>query len=231
MQINGKQGNEEIANEFAKYFRGTFVDSSSDCYAKKEFSDLCDNIEQFAPDCDNTDIQHIDVELVDKCLRDLKVGKASGPDGLSVEHLVHAHPKLIILFKALFRSIALHCYVPAEFGKGIIVPLIKNKCGDASSSDNYRAITLIPVISKLFERVILEMSQSYLQTEDTQFGFKKHIGCTNAIFVVRSTVDYFLQRGSYFYAAALDISKAYDSVEHYKLFRSLLNTGRLYQVG
>lgn len=225
LHINGIQGNEEIANEFSKFFNGNFVDSSADSDARKEFVHLCENIGQFTPVCDSTALQHINVEVIDKCLRGLKLGKASGPDGLNVEHLVHAHPKLIVLFKALFRSIALHCYVPAEFGKGIIIPLIKNKCGDASSPDNYRAITLIPVISKLFERVILDMSESYLQTDDTQFGFKKQIGCTNAIFVVRSTVDYFLQRGSSVYAAALDISKAYDSVQHYKLFSSLLRTG------
>jgi len=43
----------------------------------------------------------------------------------------------------------LHKYVPIDFGQGIIVPLIKDKTGDSSSLNNYRVITLIPILSKL----------------------------------------------------------------------------------
>ena len=39
-------------------------------------------------------------------------------------------------------------YVPDEFGTGVIVPLIKNANGDASSTDNYRGMTLSPILSK-----------------------------------------------------------------------------------
>jgi hypothetical protein len=118
-----------------------------------------------------------------------------------------------------------HSYVPSEFGKGIIVPLVKNKTGDLSSLSNYRAITLIPVISKLFESVLLRVTGDFLTTEETQFGFKKGVGCSNAIFAMRTTVDYYVARGSTVFTAALDISKAYDCVNHYKLFTSLLKAG------
>jgi len=47
-----------------------------------------------------------------------------------------------------------------------------------------------------------------------QFEFKKTMWCTDAIFLCRSTVDYFTQRGSDVYAASLDISKAFDKVNH-----------------
>jgi len=48
----------------------------------------------------------------------------------------------------------IHCLVPDDFGNGFIIPLLKDKTGNVNSLDNYRAITLIPVISKLFELVI-----------------------------------------------------------------------------
>ena len=172
-----------------------------------------------------TNIELVNVELVDKCLRGLKLGKASGPDGLCTESLLNAHPKLATLLCALFRSILIHNYVPIEFGQGIIVPLIKDKTGDHSSLSNYRAITLIPVMSKLFEHIILDVCDEYLTSDDRQFGFKKHLGCGNAIFAVRSTMDYFNDRGSTVYTAALDVSKAYDCVQHYKLFTALLRVG------
>ena len=170
-------------------------------------------------------IELVNVELTDKCIRCLKLGKASGPDGLCSENLLNAHPKLVTLLCALFRSMLLHKYVPIEFGQGIIIPLIKDKTGDSSSLNNYRAITLIPVISKLFEHIILNVGEEYLNSDDRQFGFKKHLDCGNAIFAMRSTMDYFSDRGSTVFTAALDVSKAYDRVQHFKLFSALLRAG------
>ena len=65
-----------------------------------------------------------------------------------------------------------------------------------------------------------------METDDRQFGFKRKMCCANAIFVVRSTTDYFVHRGSNsVYAAALDVSKAYDSVNHRKMFSALRVAG------
>ena len=54
---------------------------------------------------------------------------------------------------SLYPQLLLHGYVPDSFGSGIVIPLVKDKCGDMSSVDNYRPITLSPVISKIFESV------------------------------------------------------------------------------
>ena len=58
-----------------------------------------------------------------------------------------------------------------------------------------------------------------------QFGFKKNVGCSNAIFAVRQVIEYFNERGSNVYVAALDASKAFDKVNFYKLFSSLVHCG------
>ena len=90
------------------------------------------------------------------------------------------------------------------FGEGIIVPLLKDKLGDVNDVNNYRGITLIPVISKLFELVIIEICKPYLHTDDLQFGFKEGLGCANAVFVLNETVKYFTSKGSSVFSAALD---------------------------
>ena len=221
--VNGCQGNLEIANVFAKHFSEIYdAPNCDDSQSKQEFFDTC---QQYRCNNNTSDIDDITVELVDKCLRDLKIGKACGMDGLCTESLRYAHPKLIVLLCHLFRSMSLHSFVPANFGKGIIVPLVKDKLSDLSNCNNYRAITLIAVISKLFKKVMLVLCNKYLQTDDRQFGFKKNLGCNQALFTVRSTIDFFTDRGSTVYAAALDISKAYDKVRHYKLFTALVRAG------
>ena len=62
---------------------------------------------------------------------------------------------------------------PTDFGRGIIVPLVKDKTGDIHFANNYRQIALLPIISKLFEAVILECYGSCFVVDDLQFGFEK----------------------------------------------------------
>jgi hypothetical protein len=47
--------------------------------------------------------------------------------------------------------------VPDSFGWGIVIPLLKDKTCDINSLDSCRGITLIPVIAKLFEGVLLDI--------------------------------------------------------------------------
>ena len=111
-------------------------------------------------------INKITVELIDKCLRKLKTGKACGPDDLGTEHLLYAQPVIIKHLQVLFRlrPILTHGFVPNSFGIGVTVPLIKDKTGNVNDVDNYRGITLSPVISKLFEVVLLAICGDALFT-------------------------------------------------------------------
>jgi hypothetical protein len=167
----------------------------------------------------------ITIELLSKCVNNLKLGKACGPDDLGAEHLRYAHPLLHIYLKLLFCAVFNHCYVPDNFGSGVSVPLLKDKTGNVNDVNNYRAITLIPVISKVFEGVILTLCEDFLITDTLQFGFKRNIGCTEAIFTLKSVISNFIDNGSSVYVASLDISKASDKVNHRKLFNSLLAAG------
>ena len=73
-----------------------------------------------------------------------------------------------------------------------IVPLAKPKeCFSKSlKCDDFRGIAISPIISKLFEYCVLDRFKDYLQvTTDNQFGFKKNVGCSFAIRIVRNNVD------------------------------------------
>lgn len=103
-----------------------------------------------------------------------------------------------------------------------MIPLIKNNNADASLCSNYRCITLSLVLSKLFEYAILCKFGDFFCTDDLQFGFKDGIGCSDAIFTVKSVIDNFVKNGSTVTVSALDISKAFDKVSHYALYTKLL---------
>ena len=70
-----------------------------------------------------------------------------------------------------------HSYVPSSFRYGIVKPILKNKHGDNTSIDMYRGITLTPVISKLFEAILLVVYENSLYSDPLQFGFKKNTSC------------------------------------------------------
>jgi len=65
--------------------------------------------------------------------------------------------------KSLFCLILKHSYVPEMFGSGVYVPLLKDKSGSVHDMDNYRANTLLPVISKVFELVLLAVCEPGLE--------------------------------------------------------------------
>jgi hypothetical protein len=105
------------------------------------------------------------------------------------------------------------------------VPLVKDKSANLNNVSNYRPITLTCIISKVFEALMLTICKEKLITNERQFGFKQDIGCSDVIFSVRTVVDYFVERGSSVYAATLDLKKAFDSVNHLELYRSLITAG------
>ena len=76
--------------------------------------------------------------------------------------------------------------------------------------NNYRAITVSCVISKVFELCITNKFKDLLCSHPLQFGFKKGSGCQNAIFTMQQCINYFTQRGSTVFISALDASKAFD---------------------
>lgn len=81
--------------------------------------------------------------------------------------------------------------------------------------NDFRGISISPILSKLFEMAIIDKFSSYFETSNNQFGFKKNIGCRKAIFDVRSVVDNFISNGSTVSVRALDLSKAFDRMNYY----------------
>ena len=72
------------------------------------------------------------MEDVEKCTDSLKCHKAPYLDNICSEHLIHAGPHLIVHLSLLFNSMIHHCMVPSDFCNGFILPLLKNKHGDAT---------------------------------------------------------------------------------------------------
>jgi len=218
--VNGCTGDENIRREFKNYFESTVTPNSEktdDLYKHKVHDLMKTAIEQSAP--------VIDIHLLQDCVNQMKSNKAPGCDGICIEHVKYGGLQLVVHLCLLFNSMIAHSFVPADFRFGMIVPLLKEKHGDASRLDMYRGITLSSAISKLFESVLVAIFGDSVQSSELQFGFKKNSSCCHAIFTFNESVRYFMKNGSRVHCVALDAAKAFDKVLHSGLFYKMLSKG------
>jgi len=118
----------------------------------------------------------------------------------------------------------LHGFVPDSFATGVSISLLKDKTANLNA-DNYHAITLSPIIPKVFELLLLSWCHDVLEKYMLQFGFKRNSGCMDAIFAVKSVIQHYSQRSRSVFVASLELRKASDSVSEYKLYESLPSSG------
>ena len=171
------------------------------------------------------DADLFDVELVSKVIDKLKRGKAAGLDTLTAEHLLNCHPSAICILAKLFNLMLLSGHLPSEFGLSYTVPLPKERKTAHSklfSCADFRGIAISSILSKVFEYCILERFEGFLTSNDNQFGFKKGLSCSHAIYTVRNIVNRFIDGGSTVNLCALDLSKAFDKVNHNVLLMKLM---------
>ena len=167
------------------------------------------------------DIQH-DARMtvcytdVQTLIRNLEFGESAGPDGICAEALKCAHDQLSVLLSLCFLS---YGHLPPKLIETTIVPIIKNKCGNISSSNNYRPIALATIISKLLESILLMKCEEYLCTSVNQFGFKKAHGTELSIlYTLREYIELYRTRSTTVFVTILHASKAFDRLHHWLLF-------------
>lgn len=219
--LNGKKGDENILAEFTAHYKNI-----AQPYTPAIDAELEQEVNLLLTEASGRDVDkapHIDVALIEQCVDGLKRKKAAGLDGITNEHIIFGGQQLMVHLSLLFNAMLNHSFVPSAFTTGLIVPLLKNKHGDATSLDMYRGITLSAVISKLFEAVLLSMYKEFLTSDQLQFGFKENSSCTHALFTVKESVKYYVKRGSKVYCCFLDVSKAFDKVLHNGIFKKLLD--------
>ena len=166
---------------------------------------------------------NFDVELISKVILDLEHGKARGLDDLSAEHLIYAHPSVVIILSKVFDLIVKHNVVPDGFRSNYVIPLPKLTGRSKSLKCNdFRGIAIAPVILKIFEHCFLKRFSNFLTSNDNQFGFKRRLGCNHAVYTTRKIVDNIVKCGGTASLCSIDLSKAFDKVNHHALYIKLM---------
>jgi len=160
-----------------------------------------------------------------KILKELDCSKATGPDGLPTKILKDFARELSVPICAIFNASLSHGLIPNDWKKANIIPVFKK--GKKSSANNYRPISLLPIISKVLERCIYKRVISFLRDKITpaQFGFLANRSTDTQLLTVFSDIHKHYDKKEQIDVVYFDISKAFDSVPHKLLILKLTTFG------
>lgn len=162
---------------------------------------------------------------VSEAINRLDNNKACGMDGITTEHLKHASYKLCPLLSMCLTGCLVHGVLPKAIMAVMLVPVLKDKTGKLNSISNYRPIALASILSKVLERILLGKLEMYILTYDNQFGFKRKHGTDLCIFALKEIVSKYTSQNSSVFLCFIDASKAFDRINHEKLFVKLIDRG------
>ena len=119
--------------------------------------------------------------------------------------------ELIVLIVKMFNLVILSGIVPTHWCVGIIKPIYKKK-GSIDDPDNYRGITLLSCIGKLFTASINTTLATYLDEAsiigEEQAGFREGYSTLDHIFALHSLVEFYLTPRKRLYCAFIDYKKS-----------------------
>ena len=184
-------------------------------------SELEDMISDQSRDC----VQRITPEAVKTAARKLKPAKTDPVVDITSDFLINARERLYLILADCLKSYIIHAHVSETLLTSMMIPLIKDKLGDTASSDNYRSFAISSLIMKIYDLVILSVFGEYLELDELQFGYQTEVSTTMCTWLAVETISHYLRNGSEVFSCLMDMSKAFDMVQHSTLFRKLLDQG------
>ena len=134
--------------------------------------------------------QPIEEEEVISAIQALKRNKAPGVDGLLPEIFKSFNSQLISFITALFNKLLEQETYPDAWSTGIIKPI--HKKGDKKNPNNYRGITLLPVLSKIFTAITRDRLVYWAEVNgklnEAQFGFREGRRTTDPIIILSTAI-------------------------------------------
>ena len=154
----------------------------------------------------------------------MKENKSGGPSGIP-SGLLKCLPEnwlmfLTRLFNAVFTT---DTCLPKSWASSRLITIFKK--GSQLSCDNYRGISIMDSIAKLFDTILSQRLELWFQPDREQAGSQKGRGCLEHIVSLRLLIDYAESQRKRLYIVFIDFSKAYDRVPRLGLLQKMMALG------
>ena len=255
LRMRGDDGEWIMGDEMKRKWRQTFESVGQRLEAEEGFDDgvktAVEAVVDGLGDCEVADEEKVEIDCgvdrhettmngdvmrweVDRAVKKMKSGKAAGVDGVVAELLKHGGVWMMESLWRLCATVFRGEKVPLDWLRAIKVPVKKKGRGDRY--DEYRGVTLLSVVGKVFGRVIETRLRAFCESRgvlvDCQFGGRQGRACRDALFVVSELMER-RGEGERVFMGFLDIAKAYPSVWRKGMWFKLWEVGvrgRLWRV-
>jgi hypothetical protein len=169
--------------------------------------------------------------MVGNKISSLENGNSAGLDGIGVKLLKAGLPVFSFYLSHIFNLSLSLGKVPKSWKSKRIFPL--HKTGPLEDVNNYRPISILPVVMKIFEKIVFDQFYDFLVSNNLlsvhQSGFRKSHSTQTAISEVKDFILKKLNEKNYVGAILIDLKKAFDTVDHKILLKKLFSYGFKYQ--
>lgn len=214
----------EIAERFNSYFIniGISLNESVNVLGLKPYTTYLKKVTNYSFKFESISENNI-MDIINK----LKCKSSTGFDNISTKLLkfiapVITSPLCMIINQSLKTGI-----FPDKCKIAKVIPIYKK--GKNVLFENYRPISLLPAMSKVFERVVFDQIYKYFHVNKllyvSQYGFRKDHSTEFAATELIDRVHNYLDKGETPFALFLDLSKAFDTLDHNILLHKLENYG------
>ena len=168
-------------------------------------------------------LQPITLPMLSKALNEMSSSKAVGQDGVPILALRKCFAVLGPHLLHLVNTSITTCVFPSEWKVAVVVPL--HKSGSRDSPENFRPVSILSVLSKLCEKVVCKQLSEHLNSQNllapSQYAYRP---CHSTEDAVTDAVEWMTRQidaGHVVAVTSVDLSKAFDSVDHEVLLSKL----------
>ena len=170
----------------------------------------------------------VTVDELSDVIRALPNNKTPSIDNITYEHLKYGGSRLTEILTDLINAILEQETLPDKCKEGLTITVHKGNGKSAKDPNNYRAISLLPTIYKLFEKLFLKRIETInfnTRLHPLQFGFQKGKSSKMTSFIFQEASNYCIERKSTLYSCFMDATKAFDNTWYNGLLYKLHELG------
>ena len=172
----------------------------------------------------NIELSNIKVCEIDEIIKNLNPNKSSD---FSPRLLKLIQLSLSPILRNLLNNCMHSCVFPDRLKIAKVLPLYKS--GDVNELSNYRPISILPIFSKIFEKLLYSRLKNFLDDDDAidnfQFGFRPQHSTTHALHSAVSSIANAINNSNKCLGIFIDFRKAFDTVNHRVLLEKLDHYG------
>ena len=205
---------EDIAVKLNEFFASVCEQSKADSEPSErpDYTKLEDYVQSKIPSHVYFTVPHITIQQVSEFMHSLDPAKATGLDGLGPRILKMVSDILAPSIASLINKSIETSTFPSNLKVAKIHPIYKS--GSKADPSNYRPISILPTISKLFEKHINGFLTKYNILHENQSGFRPQHSCQTALIKLVDKCMTCIDNGDIVGALFLDFRKAFDLVNH-----------------